>query len=660
LASIFLSYARENRSYAEKLAKTLETVGHNVWWDQHIDSGSEFAGEIEAALGRADVVLVAWSEAAGQSPWVRDEAAVGRDTGRLLPILIDGSLAPIGFRQYQALDLTGWKGGKNDPRTVELIRAVERRLKTKGKVLPAHRGKTAAAPVRPPRNRLWAATAALILLVVAVGGALWIRNVTNSSGEPLKPTIALLPFTSASPDAGLRQVASQTRDFIAHTFSQSGVPLRMMSVAPTTGQSPVDFLISGDVSNKGDNVLVTVRLDEAAHGVTVYSRQFEASRDEVLGLPERIGAQMAGNLTWSSPMRILDRRHPLAPDVLTDLLNGDFSSDILEEYQTAKRTVAKAPDSSATQLRLAFDTAFVLSELPSTERAAAVSEARRAADRAIELDPGFGDSYAVWCLLHSDTLRAECEDRLRKGKRIDPDAPFLNTFLSHLLRDVGRFDEAMDLARMGHAHDIYVPTKIAWMLKAFETEGERSEAEDLYRQASAWWPDYKPMFFRNRLFGLVVRGDFEAISRLEQEVGATKLIPGYQPSGPLVAALKSKSIAAGRRACPDTDAYPLQIRCMIVLADLGDMDGAFAIAKKLYPSRIGATPAATEWIWMNEPDYGSGEIITSPAAASMRRDARFLQLADRFGLLAYWRTGRLPDFCKKRPEPVCKHLSRKQ
>ena len=85
MASIFLSYARENRSYAEKLAKTLETVGHNVWWDQHIDSGSEFAGEIEAALGRADVVLVAWSEAAGQSPWVRDEAAVGRDTGRLLP-----------------------------------------------------------------------------------------------------------------------------------------------------------------------------------------------------------------------------------------------------------------------------------------------------------------------------------------------------------------------------------------------------------------------------------------------------------------------------------------------------------------------------------------------------------------------------------------------
>ena len=49
MASIFLSYARENRSCAEKLAATLESAGHSVWWDRHLDGGEEFSAEIEAA-----------------------------------------------------------------------------------------------------------------------------------------------------------------------------------------------------------------------------------------------------------------------------------------------------------------------------------------------------------------------------------------------------------------------------------------------------------------------------------------------------------------------------------------------------------------------------------------------------------------------------------
>jgi hypothetical protein len=40
----------------------------------------------------------------------------------------------------------------------------------------------------------------------------------------------------------------------------------------------------------------------------------------------------------------------------------------------------------------------------------------------------------------------------------------------------------------------------------------------------------------------------------------------------------------------------------------------------------------------------------------MRRDPRFLALAERTGLLAYWRTGRAPDFCQQKPEAVCREL----
>jgi hypothetical protein len=165
------------------------------------------------------------------------------------------------------------------------------------------------------------------------------------------------------------------------------------------------------------------------------------------------------------------------------------------------------------------------------------------------------------------------------------------------------------------------------------------------------------MFFRDRMYGLLERGDFDAIHRLEQDVGATSAQPGYRDSAALVAALNSKSIAALRNACPDIDAYLLNLRCMLALARLGDLDGAYAIAAKMYPRRVGRTPAETERMWLDDPEgQGPTEFITSPAAAPMRRDPRYVQLAERTGVLAYWRSGRLPDFCRKRPEPICAQL----
>ena len=44
-----------------------------------------------------------------------------------------------------------------------------------------------------------------------------------------------------------------------------------------------------------------------------------------------------------------------------------------------------------------------------------------AATRAIKLAPEFGDTYSVNCYLQSETLLRDCEDRLRLGRRVDPD-----------------------------------------------------------------------------------------------------------------------------------------------------------------------------------------------------------------------------------------------
>jgi hypothetical protein len=658
LGAIFLSYAREDRGCANLLARALEHEGHEVWWDRHIDSGEEFAAEIEAELDKADVVLVAWSKQSVKSRWVRDEAAVGGDTGRLVPVSIDGTLAPMGFRQFQTLDLTGWKGAKRDGRTAELLHSVDRRIHAMAGT-PTVRG---PEPQRlfswPTRTAVWG-IAAGIALIIAAASVTFLVDRGQPSGPAAKPTIGLLPFSAPSSDAALRDVAVQARDSIAHTLSQSGVPVRLLSAA-SQGRPTVDFLINGDFSRSADKLVANVRLDEASHGVTVFSRRFEAVGDDSRNLPERVGAQIAGDLTWGGVLLDLDKRHPTDPALLAEILKqADFTGDQLQNYQTLLRVAAKAPDWGIAQLGVAFNTAFILGDIPREERAAAVAVARRAADRARALEPEFGDTFAPWCYLHSETQWAECEDRLRAGKRVDPDAPFLNTFLAHLVRGVGRFRESLELTRLSYTHDPYVPTKIAWMLGRLEWAGSRDEAQELYQQGARWWPEYKEMFFRNRMFGILDRGDFEAGRRLEEEVGSEPLPRDYRDSSALITAVRSKSRAAVTRACDGADGLIVVVRCMLAFTTVGDQDRAFALADKLYPARVGRTPAETERIWLDNPDTSPLEFITSSAAAPMRRDPRYLELAQRTGLLAYWRTGRLPDFCGKQPEPICAILSKR-
>ena len=307
----------------------------------------------------------------------------------------------MGFRQFHSMDLSGWKGGQRDKRTNALIQSIERRINP-----PAANGATgtvARKPMGGPAggrivNPWWAAAAAVLLVTIVGAGSWFWTNRSGRSGPPTKPTMALLAFTTASPDAGLHQLASEARDSLSQTLSQSGIPVKLLTSAPQPGSSSGDYLISGDFSKDGDKVVGTLHLDEAAHGVTLASYRFQATGDDVRNLPERIGVQMAGNLSWSEPLMILDKRHPTDPTLLATLMQrSNYLSDFLQRYQNAKEVVAKAPDLREAQVGLAYYTSFVLDALPADQRAAAVADARHAFDKARELQPEMGDIEGAWC-----------------------------------------------------------------------------------------------------------------------------------------------------------------------------------------------------------------------------------------------------------------------
>ena len=121
---VFLSYDRRDARRAEQIASALQEQGHQVWWDRQIKGGRRFGDEIEKALADADAVFVLWSKHAVTSDWVKDEAAAGRDSGRLVPTTLDGAQPPLGFRQYQTVDVSRLSGARLGNALDDAVRAL--------------------------------------------------------------------------------------------------------------------------------------------------------------------------------------------------------------------------------------------------------------------------------------------------------------------------------------------------------------------------------------------------------------------------------------------------------------------------------------------------------------------------------------------------------
>jgi tetratricopeptide (TPR) repeat protein len=162
MSDIFISYAREDRGRAEQLARVFEQQGWTVWWDRELFAGHVFSKEIAEALAGAKAVIVLWSQSSVASNWVKDEAQDGATRGALIPVLIDQISLPLGFRQYQAADLSEWDGSTATEELNDLLRGVAYLIKK-----PVTDAPTGAVKKRRRPMTLYLAGGAVLCLALA-------------------------------------------------------------------------------------------------------------------------------------------------------------------------------------------------------------------------------------------------------------------------------------------------------------------------------------------------------------------------------------------------------------------------------------------------------------------------------------------------------------
>jgi DNA-binding winged helix-turn-helix (wHTH) protein/TolB-like protein len=500
-----------------------------------------------------------------------------------------------------------------------------------------------------PKWTLWILGAAIALVLAAGTTAFFMKSARHNG--PSSPTIAILPFTTGSSDPQERELAIGARSALAHTLSRTEFNVAVVDRA-AEGLSAPDYIVSADVSSNSGQSVVSVRVTDTLHNAIVYSNRLTASREHASDLPEQVGAQVAGSLGWSASALMLERNHPEDSAVTANMFGNGGS------YEESFNAAAKFPDSPMAQINLAFDAAGALPFILHEQRADVAAVGRHAAERARVIAPGFGGNEVVWCLYHSRGRMLECENHLRAGMRYDPDFPWLAHFLADHLKDVGRMEEALGIATKSWGRDPYETNKIGLLLRMLEATGNSREAQRTYETTIRGWPNSGVIFW-DRMYGILDRGDFDALAEFGKHAPAD-VASDVDPAQPVFAAVKARDLGKARRTCL-VDQGPSFKRdvCMLALARLGDVKEAMDIAFVTYPNRIGRTPEEEERLWLDGPRYGDTDILMGSGAAPLRTDPRYPELARRIGALAYWRSGRLPDFCSgAHAEPVCPHLRR--
>jgi hypothetical protein len=184
MQQLFVSYAREDLSRVAPLVDLLRAAGFDVFWDQSLPAGVEWAEFLDAKLGTAHCLLVLWTPASVASRWVRTEAHEALQKDKLLPVLLDDVRPPLAFRQIQCFDLTGWHGHRADPRLARLADEVRARADDADPSPPS-----LTPPSAAPAGRLWLRWAfGAVVAALVLGGATWLLRDNTTDASPPDPT----------------------------------------------------------------------------------------------------------------------------------------------------------------------------------------------------------------------------------------------------------------------------------------------------------------------------------------------------------------------------------------------------------------------------------------------------------------------------------------
>ena len=216
-----------------------------------------------------------------KAPWVRDEAAAGRDSGRLVPVTLDATIPPLGFRQYQNVDLSAWKGRGKPTRMQEILTSIDG-LNGKGAGPPAKVPTAVPAPLGLSRTARLALITALVFVAIAIAYFL-----VNRGGESSVPVVAV---AAADNSPSTRSLADDL--FIKLGSLQSTNADALQLIEQNSDIDPdLSFRVAQRVAD--GQAQASVALLAGSNGGLLWSREFQQQQRPVADLRQQIAYSAA-------------------------------------------------------------------------------------------------------------------------------------------------------------------------------------------------------------------------------------------------------------------------------------------------------------------------------------------------------------------------------
>jgi adenylate cyclase len=424
LAKVFLSYSREDVSAAKQLAECIGRAGHEVWWDRQIEGGSRFSAEIDRELKNCDAVVVIWTKASIESPWVQDEAAEGRDSGRLVPVMLGADKPPLGFRQFQSVEFGDWNGEADPPALDALIRAISQ----KGVV-------TEATPLSgKPAGKGQERRQSICVLPFA-----------NMSGDPeqeyFSDGITEDIITDLSKVSALSVVARNT------AFTLKGQSLDVKEVAQKLG---VDHVLEGSVRKAGNRVRITAQLIDGTKGDHLWADRYDRDLTDIFAIQDEISKEIVAALRVTllpAERRAIETRGTSSVEAYNlylmarqQWITGSTGDSRRDEtiIRICKQALAFDPDYAEAWALIA------LAQVQLKQWHARNEDALPAAERALALNPNIAEAHCVKANLLEEQGRSdEAIAQIDSALRLDPESWEVNREAARLLFRLGRTKDAI-------------------------------------------------------------------------------------------------------------------------------------------------------------------------------------------------------------------------
>jgi TolB-like protein len=449
------------------------------------------------------------------------------------------------------------------------------------------------------------------------------------------PAIAVLPFDDLSPDGDQEYFAAGVAEELVNLLamlpdltvvartSAAAAKNQGLTIREIGDRLGVTTVLDGSLRKAGSRIRITAQLVRVEDEANLWSATYDRDLEDVFAIQSDVAAQIADTLTAS----LTGGGRPVVartadPEAYELYLQGRFlwNKRTREDQERALDyfTRAIARDSSFAQAWVGLADTYVILPFYSTILATETMPlARRAAERALALDPDLAEAHTTLAYVTAlyDWDFEESDRLFRHALELSPSYADAHKWRSDVLSFMGRHDEALASVETARILDPLSPNVLTIHGLKYWITGDDDRALAEWNRALALAEDFPlTLKYTTRLYWS--RGEYELFFReLEGlEVGAVPLLVPLDRLRTAYSEGGAHAVLRLQADAPEARAYPMERARWLM--ELGDLDGAFSALDQAFEERS---------VWLPF-------LINQPDLEALREDSRYDVLLRRMGI----------------------------